>query len=174
MTSTPRSRRALLAGLVGGIGAWAAAGIGRAAPAQAAAGDPLLMARANIGGPYPTRLKHNTDTLGFQVEQNGDGSAIYGIAGAGIGVIGSSDEASGVYGFSVDNVGVHGASTNSYAGYFAGSVYTSRYVDVQKSTTPAAPEINQARLFVRDDGTGKSQLCVVFTTGAVQVIATQP
>jgi hypothetical protein len=34
--------------------------------------------------------------------------------------------------------------------------------------------LNQARLFVKDNGAGKTQLCVRFHTGAVQVIETEP
>ena len=44
--TAPRSRRALLAGAIGGLGVWAASAIGRAAPAEAAAGDPIRMGRA--------------------------------------------------------------------------------------------------------------------------------
>lgn len=36
------------------------------------------------------------------------------------------------------------------------------------------PEAKGAHLFVRDDGSGKTQLCVRFATGQVQVIATEP
>jgi len=39
---------------------------------------------------------------------------------------------------------------------------------------PAAPVANNARLYIRDNGAGKTQLVVIFNTGAVQVIATQP
>ena len=38
----------------------------------------------------------------------------------------------------------------------------------------SAPSSNKAALFVRDNGSGKTQLCVRFNTGAVQVLATQP
>jgi hypothetical protein len=38
----------------------------------------------------------------------------------------------------------------------------------------SAPAANKAALFVRDNGSGKTQLCVKFNTGAVQVLATQP
>ncbi len=39
---------------------------------------------------------------------------------------------------------------------------------------PAAPASNKAILYARDSGGGKTQLCVRFPTGAVQVIATEP
>ncbi len=39
---------------------------------------------------------------------------------------------------------------------------------------PPAPGANIGRLYVRDNGSGKSQLVVRFPTGAIQVIATEP
>lgn len=42
-----------------------------------------------------------------------------------------------------------------------------------RSTTPTVTG-NFAFLFVRDNGAGKDQLCVLFKTGAVQVLATEP
>lgn len=48
------------------------------------------------------------------------------------------------------------------------------YHQMGEINDPAAPGVNAARLYVRDNGAGKSQLCVVFNTGAVQVLATQP
>lgn len=41
-------------------------------------------------------------------------------------------------------------------------------------TTPDAGDTNTARLFCRDNGSGKTELCVRFPTGAVQVIETEP
>lgn len=42
------------------------------------------------------------------------------------------------------------------------------------TTDAAAGAADTGRLYVRDNGAGKTQLCVRFNTGAVQVIATQP
>lgn len=39
---------------------------------------------------------------------------------------------------------------------------------------PAAPAANKAKLYSKDNGSGKTQLVVRFPTGAVQVIATEP
>jgi hypothetical protein len=39
---------------------------------------------------------------------------------------------------------------------------------------PAAPDANQGVVYVRDNGSGKTQLVVRFPTGAIQVIATEP
>lgn len=48
------------------------------------------------------------------------------------------------------------------------------YFDFSEVVAPAAPDANVARLFVRDNGSGKTQLCVRFPTGAIQVISTEP
>jgi len=44
----------------------------------------------------------------------------------------------------------------------------------EQTADPAAPSVSQGRIFVKDNGSGKSQLCVRFNSGAVQVIATEP
>jgi len=41
-------------------------------------------------------------------------------------------------------------------------------------TDPAAPSTNAARLYVRDSGAGKTQLCCRFASGAVQVSSANP
>ncbi len=41
-------------------------------------------------------------------------------------------------------------------------------------TEPAAPSANTGVLYLKDNGSGKTQFCVRFPTGAVQVIATEP
>lgn len=46
-------------------------------------------------------------------------------------------------------------------------------IEFAEMTAPAAGAVNTGRLFCRDNG-GKTQLCIIFNTGAVQVIATQP
>ena len=79
----------------------------------------------------------------------------------------------GVTGESPAGIGVYGVSSTGYGGYFAGKVYTTKWYEMTEVSTPAAPIANRARLFVKDNGLGKTQLCVRFNTGAVHVIATQ-
>lgn len=55
-----------------------------------------------------------------------------------------------------------------------GSEPVDPYVEFREVADPAAPAANRARLFARDNGAGKTQLCVRFPTGAVQVLATEP
>jgi hypothetical protein len=45
---------------------------------------------------------------------------------------------------------------------------------IEVAVGPSAPATDKARLFMRDNGAGKTQFCVRFATGAVQVLATQP
>ena len=82
--------------------------------------------------------------------------------------------ATGVRGESTIGVGVRGKATTGYAGFFDGRVFTTRYYELGEITTPNAPAANQARLFVKDNGAGKTQLCVRFHTGAVRVLTTEP
>lgn len=48
------------------------------------------------------------------------------------------------------------------------------YIEGAEIADPSAPATNYGRLYFRDNGAGKSQLCVRFATGAVQVLATEP
>lgn len=43
-----------------------------------------------------------------------------------------------------------------------------------EQSDPAAPAANTGVIFCRDNGSGKTQFCVRFSSGAVQVIATEP
>ena len=50
-----------------------------------------------------------------------------------------------------------------------------RFVELTElSADPAAPAANVARLYTKDNGSGKTLLCVRFSSGAVQTVATQP
>jgi len=83
----------------------------------------------------------------------------------------------GVYGYANQDgtaKGVFGESAKGYAGYFAGKVYTTKFYEMKEISAPSAPAANHGRLFMRDNGSGKTQLCVRFHSGAVQVVATQP
>jgi hypothetical protein len=45
---------------------------------------------------------------------------------------------------------------------------------LEQAVDPSAPSANRGRLYLRDNGSGKTQLCVRFNTGAIQVLATEP
>ena len=225
--SKSSSRRALLAGALGGIGAWAASAAARVSPVRAADDDPML-----VGGEYTgstvTRITNSTTSATVLWGESSSGIGVRGSSSSYIGVRGSSSSyigvfgtntatdqpaslgysagsntgvqgfsggpnslpaakpktgvygyanqdssATGVRGESTIGVGVRGKATTGYAGYFDGRVFTTRYYELGEIATPNAPAANQARLFVRDSG-GKTQLCVRYNTGAVQVLNTQP
>jgi hypothetical protein len=233
-TKSP-SRRALLAGALGGLGAWAASAIGRASPVRGADGDAVVVGGENMAT-TPTgfttsndgALYGRTNGIGYGVLGNSkDGDGVVGTSDSGIGVSASSSAsiavesislatnqpasvgrsinnstgvlgvsgshvpsaraktgvygyaeqdifASGVLGQSPFGVGVRGKTTGGYAGYFEGRVYTNAFYELGEVATPAAPLAHRARLFVRDNGAGNTQLCVRFPTGSVRVISTEP
>jgi hypothetical protein len=55
-----------------------------------------------------------------------------------------------------------------------GDRYFHNRMRLVETTDPAAPAADNAIIFARDNGSGKTQICVRFPTGAVQVISTEP
>lgn len=55
-----------------------------------------------------------------------------------------------------------------------GAIYSNKGVLMGERTDPAAPAANQAFLYTRDNGAGKTQIVARFPTGVVQIIATEP
>ena len=233
--STTPSRRALLAGALGGIGAFLAGAIGRAGPVRAVDPNDVVLGSPNTAT-TTTSITNNTTServfsaistswIGLYAESN-TYDAIWGVSTSGAGVFGKSTNLiavggesnatsqpavrgaalgnstgvlgysgnqpnskprTGVFGFADQDAtskgvwgnspaghGVHGQSSTGWAGYFDGRVLTKNYHELVEIGTPSAPGANHARLFIRDNGSGKTQLCVRFATGAVKVLATQP
>ena len=56
---------------------------------------------------------------------------------------------------------------------FSSTAKSSSYFDLEEISDPTNPPSDTARLYARDDGTGKTQLCVIFPTGSTVVIATE-
>jgi len=54
------------------------------------------------------------------------------------------------------------------------TLFLGQFIEGTEISVPSAPNVDGWRLFGRDNGSGKTQLCVLFNTGAVQVLATQP
>lgn len=81
-----------------------------------------------------------------------------------------------------DDAGVSGSpflqvlnsATGQVAGLIANFLKLTTFIDILEEPTPTAPPANTARLFTQDNGSGKTQLCVRFNTGAVQTLSTQP
>ena len=50
-----------------------------------------------------------------------------------------------------------------------------RYLELDElAAAPAAPAANKVRLFSKDSGAGKTQICARFPTGAVVVLGVEP
>ena len=93
------SRRALLAGALGGIGAWAASAIGRPNRVLGADGETVV-----VGGEHTA-----TSVTKFSNLTNSD-AVLWGESSSSLGVKGSSVSSLGVFGESTNNVGVSGIS----------------------------------------------------------------
>jgi hypothetical protein len=46
-------------------------------------------------------------------------------------------------------------------------------IDLPEVSTPTNPSSGIGRIFMRDNGSGKTQFCVIFPSGSVQVLATE-
>jgi hypothetical protein len=125
-----------------------------------------------------------TDLAAVAGRSFGNSTGVQGYSGTGaipapkaktgvFGYAGQDNNSRGVYGESPAGHGVHGKSSSGWAGFFDGRVLTVKYHELVEIGTPAAPPSNHARLFVRDNGSGKTQLCVRFPTGAVKVLVTE-
>lgn len=141
-----------------------------------------LVAAVWSAGSYLVDITSAADYIGLCINVNG-AQVVGFVAGRNGGVSGHSilvntNSADGCIGFSgsaanMGDVAIGRADTalmklvNAPAAEGAGIEFT-------EMTAPAAGASNTARLFCRDNGSGKSQLCVIFATGAVQVIATEP
>jgi hypothetical protein len=128
-----------------------------------------------------------TDHAGAAGWSAGNSTGLIGYSNGGAGVLPAAKARTGVLGYAAQSAGskgvwgsspaghgLHGESSTGWAGYFDGRVLVKRYAEFIETGTPSAPRTNHARLFVRDNGSGKTQLCVRFHTGAVRVLGTQP
>ena len=138
------------------------------------------MAGGGVGvlGQGQVGVKGTTTSSGYGVIGETAGEGAIGVAGvvqdpAAEGVRGRHEGSGvGVYAFSASGVALSAESQGDYAGQFTGPVNTNRYLDISEMTAPGNPPANTARLFVRDNGS-KTELCVLFPTGSIQVIKTQ-
>jgi hypothetical protein len=190
----PRTRRALLAGALGGLAAWAASAAGRADPTAAAAGDPIRMGQFNKAGGTSTTLQTGSSGAALRVIQLHGSSAVRAEATSGRAVQAlAGSDGTAVWAFSPDHYAVSASSTsgvgvlaesssgiglqavgNPYAADLQGNVRMYGFQEFRQSSTPAAPIASGARLFVQQNAAGKRELCVSFATGDVIVLAAQP
>jgi hypothetical protein len=107
------------------------------------------------------------------VQGSSGGSTAVGRAKTGVFGYAADDSSSrGVVGESPAGHGIHGESDTGWAGYFDGRIFGNSYLELSEQSNPSAPSANHARLFVRDNGSGHTQLCVRFHNGVIRVLAT--
>ena len=207
----PRSRRALLAGVVGGLGAWLVSAAQRAMPVEAAAGSPIQAGRSNTGGSFSTELRARTTQATFRAVQLGDGTGLRAEATTGRAVTATAgNRGTGVWAYSPNHIGVL-ATTETGIGVNAradglnsialfgdargtdalallafgpshidgdltilGRLFVTQPTTFRQTSVPQRPNQGEVRLFAKDNGWGKTELCVQFPTGAVQRVATEP
>jgi hypothetical protein len=124
----------------------------------------------------------SADNAALRTRNIGNGTGVIGVSGdvepvapTHTGVYGYAQQDSssiGVWGVSANGHGVHGESDSGWAGYFDGKVFTNRFIELTEIAKPSTPDSNRARLFVRDNGSGHTQLCVRFHNGVVRILAT--
>ena len=62
----------------------------------------------------------------------------------------------------------------TWARFTSGGLAVTGYIAGAEQTAPSAPGANGYRIFAQDNGAGKTQLMVIFATGAAQQIAIEP
>jgi hypothetical protein len=91
-----------------------------------------------------------------------------------IGAVGPLGEGGIKTGITGSQATLYKAAPNVWAMGPAGATLAADAYRMAEIADPAAPAVNNAVLYTRDNGAGKTQLCVRFNTGAIQVISTQP
>src|SRR6185295_1033435 len=51
---------------------------------------------------------------------------------------------------------------------------SNQYIEMKEGTAPSAPAADGVRLYVEDNGAGKTRICALFNSGSAQCFATQP
>jgi hypothetical protein len=111
------SRRALLTGVLGALGAWAATTVGRASPVRATEGD-VVHVGDELSGDSVTKITNATaGEKALEGVATGSGIGVRGQSTSGPGVRGSSTSGNGISGGSASAIGVYGES-DSNAGVF--------------------------------------------------------
>jgi hypothetical protein len=145
-TSSPRTRRAILAGGLGGLAALAANALGRPAPTLASDGQAML-----VGGEYSSSSVTSVT--------NATGNGFYGGSlGTGFAVTGQSNQGIGVHGFSTSNIGVLGESSSGSVAAIAGRSFgggTGLLGSADNAPIPAAKPETGVYGVATQDGTSR-------------------
>lgn len=104
----PQTRRALLAGAIGGLAALTAQLLGRPLPAQGANLDHVRMGTNNTETARTLIRNTNSGKTVLWADATGGGTGVYASTDSGIGVSGYSTDGSGVQGHARSRTGVYG------------------------------------------------------------------
>ncbi|HEX6129168.1 MAG TPA: hypothetical protein VF071_09125 [Candidatus Limnocylindria bacterium] len=104
--STRRSRRAMLAGVLGGLGAWAVSAVGRASPVRADGETVTVGSELSTAETLTSITNQSNGNDVFAAESTTGGRAIYGKSYSGAGLEGESTWGAGVSGISISGIGV--------------------------------------------------------------------
>jgi hypothetical protein len=127
----PRTRRALLAGALGGLTTWAAAAAARADPTAAAVGDPIRMGQVNEAGSTRTTLKASSGAAALRVVQVQDGAGVVAKA-----TNGDAVRAVGSRGAAVRAFSATGTAVDAYSRTGIGIVANSEKEDAVRAYSP--------------------------------------
>lgn len=111
---SPRSRRAILAGALGGVGAWAVAAAGMRTRVRAADGDPLLIGEANVGT-ATTSISNGAGSGNAFAAISANGTGIDAQSVTGTAISGTSDQGTAIFGNAGQGRGVFGNSNGDAA-----------------------------------------------------------
>ena len=111
-SSAPRTRRALLLGGIGGLAAWAASAVGRAAPVQAD-GETIHVGDSINTATLTTEIINTTNAATvFRAQSTLTGIGIRGQSDSNIGVLGGSNSGWGMQASPSTNSGIRATSTS--------------------------------------------------------------
>ena len=106
-------------------------------------------------GQATTAESNNIVTVGYRATAAGHAAVAIG------------SESAALHGHSVA-IGLNSTTTALYQ-----VALGARHIEITEVTAPGVAVANGARLYVKDNGAGKTQLCVIFATGAEIVLATE-
>jgi len=150
---TPRSRRAVLAGALGGVAAAAASSLFRPSSVAAADGDPLLLGQANNTATVNTALTNTTSGGNvLTATATGTGTAVLGTGNAGRGVTGVTQTGVGVraaafgsgYGVQASSTTGTGLLTTSTSGIALRASSGAQAADISSSSTSAPSLVSKS------------------------------
>lgn len=136
---------------------------------------PETSAQLRPGNRFPVRLPLGTvinDTAGDGIvtitDSGATGAARINLGGNGVGGVMIRHGGGGFLEFV-------NTTQDAYISVISGNMVIGEgFFEMLETADPAAPVANRVRLYIRDNGSGKTQLMALFSSGAAQQVAIQP